>query len=140
MRAVRGHDDEVLPATHAAIDGDPHLPRAIRRDGDECADEIAERRADDARARDDALGDVAVDPHARGIEEDAAVHIADIDAARAGLREEREKLLALARIAERAREVIARADRVERERDVAAHEPIRDLVRGAIAADRDHTL
>src|SRR5258705_13213103 len=140
MRAVRGHNDEVLPAMHLAIDGHPHLPRAIRRDRDERADEIAERRADDARARDDALGDMAVDPHARGVEEDAAVHIADIDATRARLREEREELLALAWIAERAREVIARSDRAQRERDIAAHKTVRDLIRGAIAADRDDTL
>src|SRR5581483_12011763 len=78
------------------------------------------------------------DPGTRGVDEDAAVHVADVDASRARLGEERRDHRALARIAERAGEVVAGADREQTERRVGADQTVRDLVRGPVAADGDH--
>src|SRR6266849_4863837 len=111
VRAVRRDDDEMLPLPRLTIPRDAHRLRPVGRDGDERADEVAQRRANDPGARDDALGHVPVDPDAGGVQEDASVDLADVDAPRSRLREEGGDLLSLARVAEGAREVIARAGR-----------------------------
>src|SRR5439155_831181 len=65
MRAVRGDDEEMLALDDLLVDHEAHRLRSIRRDRHERADEVAEPLADDARARFDALSDVAVDTEAR---------------------------------------------------------------------------
>src|SRR5439155_19677352 len=111
--------------------------RSVRRDGHEGADEIAESLADDPRARFDALRDVAIDTHARGVDEDAAVHLADVDDATTRAGEESRDVATFARITERAREIVPRPDRIERERGARSDQPVSDLIGRSVAADGD---
>src|SRR6266851_7194443 len=140
MRPVRRDDHKVRAGAHRAVDRDAHRPRTVRRNGHERAYEVAEGRTDDARARDDALRDVTVDADARRVEEDPAVHLADVDPARLRFGQEAEELRPFARITESPSEIVPRPDWIESQRDVGVDEPVRDLVRRAVAADGDHAL
>src|SRR6266545_3434436 len=135
VRAVRGDDDEMFPLDRLIVDHETHRLRPVRRDRDEGPDEIPERGTDDARARLDPFGDVAVDAHTRGVHEDPTVHLADVDDTSARIREKSTDVASLAWIPERTREVVARPDRIEGERGVRANEAVGDLVRGAVATD-----
>src|SRR5467141_4011823 len=137
MRAVRGDDKQIFSLELLVVDHEPHRLRPIRRDRHEGADEVAERRTDDARARLDPFGDVAVDAHTRGVHEDPAVHVADIDHTASRAREEAPDVASLAWIAERAGEVVPRSDRIQGERGAGADKAVGDLVRGPVAADGD---
>src|SRR5207253_6185447 len=120
-----------------AIDEHAHRLRAVGRDPDERASEVAEGLAGHARGRGDALRDVAIDADARRVHEDASVDFADVDRSAARSAQETRHIPATARVAKRAREVISRSDRIERKSRGAAGYAVRDLVRGAVAASRD---
>src|SRR5207237_5141097 len=80
---------------------------------------------------------MAVDADAGRVHEDAPVHLADIDRSPLCRADEAGNGASPPRVPERAREIVPRADRVERERGTAARDAVRDLVRGAVATGRD---
>src|SRR5205823_13561767 len=79
----------------------------------------------------------AVASDARRVNEDAPVDFADVDGTAARIADEPRNVTPSARVSECPREVVARADRIKRERSSAASDSIRDLVRGPIATGRD---
>src|SRR5204862_3909805 len=109
----------------------------IRADTDERAGEVAEGLSNEPRGRRDALRDVAVDPDAGRVHEDPPVDFADVDGPAARIADEPGNVTPAARVSERAREVVARPDRIKRERSAAAGDSVRDLVRGPVATGRD---
>src|SRR2546425_760253 len=137
VRRVRGDDREEAAGVQLAVDEHAHGDGLIGRDAREGAREPAETGTDDAHRRDDALGHVAVDPHAGRIQEDASVRVADVDRPSARGPDEPRNVPAPARVPERAREVVPGPDRIERERRAAADETVGDLVRGPVAPDSD---
>src|SRR5205823_8344340 len=119
------------------VDQHAHHLRPVRADADERAGEVAERLSNEPRGGRDALRDVAVDSDARRVNEDAPVDFADVDGTAARIADEPRNVTPSARVSECPREVVARADRIKRERSSAASDSIRDLVRGPIATGRD---
>ena len=71
------------------------------------------------------------------VHEDTTVELADIDDPTAGTREERRDIAKPPGVAKAAREIVAGPDRIEGQRRRRAHEAVRDLVGGAVAAGRD---
>ena len=137
VRPIRRDDGEEAPACELSVDEHAHGLRPVGRDADERAGEVAEGAPDDPRGGGDPRGDVSVDADAGGVHEDASVQLAEID--RAALRgaQESHEIASTPRVSERAREIVARAQRVQAEHRIAADEAVRDLVRGAIASGRD---
>src|SRR5207237_9931895 len=130
-------DAQESPADELAVDEDAHRPGPVRRDAYEGAGEVAKRLADDPARRRDPRRDVSVDADARGVHEDPAIHLAHVDGAAARAPEGADNVARAARVAERAREVVPRPDRVEREDRAASHDPVGDLVRRSVPARRD---